>query len=447
MRRRFTPSGRWVLGTGFGALVWGINTHATLSYQLLTLAVALVGLAVLAAPSFRARFTARRHLPRYATAGAPARYTVELRSHSRRAQRGLRLMDVLCATPPPTAELQRRPAGRAEGHNWFDRRVGYPRWVQAMRHRLGGRLDPAPVPELGPQGVARVRIELLPERRGFIQFGRLRVLRSDPLGLFNAETRCGEGERLLVLPRRYPVNWRAWSGGARARLGGSSESASVGGSQEYAASREYRPGDPLRLIHWRSWARLGVPVVKEFHDECFVRHALVLDTALPGDAGSVRFEEAVSVAASFAASAPSEEGVVELLFVGADTYCVDAGPGIGSNAVMLEALACARPAAAQRFALLASTVLAHAVDLNACVLVLLAWDAPRRALVSRLRECGVESLVLVISEGNPAAESGALQGRADRVRVLRCGRVASDLEHSGLAGSGAHPAHPAADAA
>jgi len=306
---------------------------------------------------------------------------------------------------------------------------------------------PAPLPELGPQGAASVEVELLPERRGFIRFGRMRVLRPDPLGLFNAETRAGESERLLVLPRRYPVSWRAWSGGARDRLGGTRESASIGGSQEYAASREYRPGDPLRLIHWRSWARLGIPVVKEFHDQCFVRQALVLDTALPIHAGLGRFEEAVSVAASFAAGAPSEQGVVELLFVGADAYCVGAGPGVGSNAVMLEALACAEPAAAERFAMLASVVLGHAADLSACVLVLLAWDPPRRALVAGLRSLGVALLVLVVSEGDVATEDPALRGEGHRLQVLRCGHIGSDLARLGLAPAGSLAAHATADPA
>ena len=42
--------------------------------------------------------------------------------------------------------------------------------------------------------------------------------------------------------------------------------------------RDYRPGDPLQRVHWKSFARTGRPVVKEYQDEFFERHALVLDT-------------------------------------------------------------------------------------------------------------------------------------------------------------------------
>ena len=42
--------------------------------------------------------------------------------------------------------------------------------------------------------------------------------------------------------------------------------------------RDYRPGDPLQRIHWKSFARTGDPVVREYQDEFFERHALILDT-------------------------------------------------------------------------------------------------------------------------------------------------------------------------
>ena len=78
--------------------------------------------------------------------------------------------------------------------------------------------------------------------------------------------------------------------------------------------RDYRPGDPLRRVHWRSYAKTGEPVVKEFQDEYFTRHALILDTfAVPG--GDEAFEEAVSVAASFACTLLTQESLLDLLFL------------------------------------------------------------------------------------------------------------------------------------
>jgi len=134
-----------------------------------------------------------------------------------------------------------------------------------------------------------------------VRLAGLRVLRPDPLGLFHAVRRLPLAQSLLVLPKRYPVSWEAWIGNVRDRPGGMSHAASTSGFDEFAALREYRPGDPLRHIDWKGWARLGEPIVREYFESCFVRQALVLDTALPHDAAPARFEAAVSVAASFAA--------------------------------------------------------------------------------------------------------------------------------------------------
>ena len=37
------------------------------------------------------------------------------------------------------------------------------------------------------------------------------------------------------------------------------------GDQEFMKIREYREGDPVRLIHWSASARIGRPVVKDFN--------------------------------------------------------------------------------------------------------------------------------------------------------------------------------------
>src|SRR2546430_6820801 len=98
----------------------------------------------------------------------------------------------------------------------------------------------------------------------------------------------------------------------------------------------------LRRVHWRSAARVGRPVVKEYQDEFFVRHALVLDTFAERAESDV-FEEAVSVAASLACSIQTQDSLLDLLFVGPETYCFTAGRGLGHTDRMLEVLAGVRP--------------------------------------------------------------------------------------------------------
>jgi len=163
----------------------------------------------------------------------------------------------------------------------------------------------------------------------------------ESLGLARALRPLPAPAALLILPRRYPVPPITLRGARRYQRGGIALAQSVGDSEEFVSLRDYRPGDPLKRIHWRSWARIGRPVVREYQDEFFVRHALVLDTfaAAPTPA----FEEAVSVAASFACTVGTQDSLLDLLFVGPEAHSVMAGRGVGHVDRMLEILAAVRP--------------------------------------------------------------------------------------------------------
>jgi len=93
--------------------------------------------------------------------------------------------------------------------------------------------------------------------------------------LFRAFARVPLPETVLILPKRYPLPDLALRARATNQRGGVALAAAIGESEEFVSLRDYRPGDPRRHIHWRSWARTGRPIVKEFQDEFFVRHALI----------------------------------------------------------------------------------------------------------------------------------------------------------------------------
>ena len=427
VKRRFTHAGMLMIGALVLAGVFGINTRATHSYQLLMLAFAVLMVGALSALFFRGRFRFTRRLPRFATADQPLSYTVQIENKGRRVARGLIIQEVLSANPPTVADFENRREAADAKRNWFDRRIGYPRWSNLMRWRRGASSEETMLRELPPGEQVEVRLKLTPHRRGFIRLRAAMIAKPDPLGVFKALTQVGRTESLLVLPRRYDVSWSELLGRAQDRIGGQSQSASTGGSEEFASLREYRPGDPMRHIHWKGWARLGQPVVREFHEECFVRQGLILDTFLPRESSDSRFEEAVSVAASFAYAAPTGSGTLELMFVGDQVYQVESGLGLNAADGLLEALACVQATPKQPFERLQKAVLHRAGELSACVCVLLDWDEPRRELVTRLRDLGVPLLVLVVVDREVEFHPGPMADCASRFKRLRTGSVQQDL--------------------
>src|SRR5208282_4221543 len=202
----------------------------------------------------------------------------------------------------------------------------------------------------------------------------------DPFGLFRSVGTLPGPQSVLILPRRHPMPAFDLPGTMKYQAGGVVLASTVGESEEFLSLREYRPGDPVRRMHWKSFAKLGKPIVKEYQDEFFVRHALILDTFGGADSGEI-FEEAVSVAASLAYTIQNQDSLLDLMFVGPQAFCFTSGRGVGHVEQMLEILASVQVCREKSFESLEHLVLAHAGELSGCVCVLLSWNQPRQRLV------------------------------------------------------------------
>jgi uncharacterized protein (DUF58 family) len=101
----------------------------------------------------------------------------------------------------------------------------------------------------------------------------------DPFGFFAARRRCPDNEVALVFPR-----FMSFAGRWEAREVESAVAAPRAGSgNELFGIREYRPGDSLRRIHWRSSARHGELVVREYEPPGVRTLRIVVDPAPPTD--------------------------------------------------------------------------------------------------------------------------------------------------------------------
>ncbi|WP_200286280.1 DUF58 domain-containing protein [Rhabdochromatium marinum] len=428
-RHGLTPLGRFVLGLGFAAAVFGIDTRLNQLYQLFTLALALLLLAGLAALfdawRWRGQVIASRELPQTASVGTAVDYRVRLHSRSRRPVRGWWIEERLPDPTPTRVQFcdPRQGADPADGR--FDRLMGYPRWRRLInRNRGAGITESRPVDTLVEQHDTPVRLRLAPQQRGYLRLPGLWLSRPDPLGLVRARVMIPCEQSLLVLPKRYPAPRLTLPGRRQYQPGGMSRAGAVGDSQEFIGLREYRPGDSPRLIHWPSWARSGTPQVKEYQDEFFTRHALVLDT-FATTAIDAQFEAAVSVAASLCDRIGDADTLLDLLFVGAEPYCFTTGRGLGDAGQCLEVLACAQPTLHGEVVQLQQALVARMGQLSALVLVLLDFNAPRRQLVRTLLRHGLPLRLLVISTQTASALNDGWTGPP--AQPLHPERMAEDL--------------------
>jgi uncharacterized protein (DUF58 family) len=160
---------------------------------------------------------------------------------------------------------------------------------------FGATFLPIVLPALEP-GESQVVLQPLPtDRRGVFQVGPLLVSRSDPFGLLRIGQHQRDVATLWVHPR--VIDLAPLPSGLHRDLDGPDSGDAPEGGITFHNLREYVEGDDLRLVHWRSFAKTDVLMVRHNVDSHQPRSLVLLDTrASVHDDHSI--EDAIAVAAS-----------------------------------------------------------------------------------------------------------------------------------------------------
>lgn len=394
---RFTPLGRIFVLVCCLAAVFGINVQQTMIFQIFAIASVLLVVSLLLSRCLRVRVRMRRYLPDTCVAGAPLCYRVECVNDSEKTIQGVRYAESVPMMFPSYKAFLAARAEDAEGRNFFDRKMGYHSWLRLVRQREPVQTPECVLPAIGPGKSQTVEAHLRPLHRGSIFFDGYRVIGRDPFGLCKRENRCVDGANLLVLPRLYQVPAIVLNGARKYHQGGITGAREQGDSTEFLALREYVHGDPIKHIDWKSTARTGKAIVKQYRDEYFSRYALVLDSFTTARY-SPAFEEAVSVSASILLAQDSVNAILDLLFVGDECITCSAGSGVGGYQRMLEMLASVTTCRDTSFAELAGLVKSQAALLSGVVLVLIDFDEDRLALINALAARNIPVKIIVLVE-------------------------------------------------
>jgi len=155
---------------------------------------------------------------------------------------------------------------------------------------------------LGSHQASSVAYTVRADVRGRYPIGPLVIRLTDPFGLCELTRSFPSVDRLTVIPQVVALP-AVRIGGEYAGTGDSrARSVAVHGEDD-AATREYRRGDDLRRVHWRSTARTGELMVRREEQPWESRATVVLDTrvfAHRGEGPTASFEWAVSATASIA---------------------------------------------------------------------------------------------------------------------------------------------------
>jgi len=133
-------------------------------------------------------------------------------------------------------------------------------------------------------------------RRGVVPVGPVRTVRADPIGMVRREVVWADVAELYVHPRTVSIP--SMSTGLIRDLEGNPTRDLATNDVSFHALREYVAGDERRYIHWKSSARTGTLMVRQFEETRRSHLVIALSLAASDYGTDEEFELAVSVAGS-----------------------------------------------------------------------------------------------------------------------------------------------------
>lgn len=200
-------------------------------------------------------------------------------------------------------EIQPMPAG-AVGAAAAVIVAGRRRWAVAVEVDLEGVRGPVRAALGFAEGEAKLALPVPPLPRGLYRVRAARLSSTWPLGLWKARRAIPGPLEVIVYPAPTALATSRGAGGGVGELYDMLGAAH--GFLQPSELREYRPGDELRLVHWKASARRGTLVIKEWEGGTGSGHEVVLDLRATGE----ELEEGLSAVSALAHAAKEQKEVL-----------------------------------------------------------------------------------------------------------------------------------------
>jgi uncharacterized protein (DUF58 family) len=190
-------------------------------------------------------------------------------------------------------------------------------------------------------------------RRGLYLIGPVKLRSQDAFGFFSREVTVDCLTRLVVYPLAVDLQHAKLLGEGILPHVGLEVKPRAGVSEEFLGVREYRHGDPPRFIHWKSTARHGRFMVKEFEEEITTLTTFFLDLGrlgLVGIGDQTSVEYGIRCCASLSKRATELGHQIQFFGIGKDIEHVPPGAGTFHLLTILDRLAFLKPEGESGFA-------------------------------------------------------------------------------------------------
>lgn len=397
LKSRFSLLGLMVFWSIPVSLAIALDTRSIVGYQALSLMITIFAMANILGSMSRLKLDATRKIPPYGVTGEPLRFQILARTNSNRRVCGIGAKEEQSNILPTKQQFLTIKEPNESKRNWFDRFYGYYRWKWLIEHNRIIQEEPIAFADLEPGKDNRIELVLTPKKRGRLELNNVTLIEPDPFGIRYRLHRKNLPAAITILPKAYHIPKFSFPGLLANQRNDQTARRSRGKTDEFFGLREYHPGDPLRHIHWRSAAKQGKLVVREYVDDASASMAIFIDACVTSERFEL-FEAAIITAASVLRRLQRVDGELDRLLIGSKVFPGQYGARAAELAKALEPLAFAQPDPVTRFETVADAVMRRLDGIESFTGILIGWDTSRKSFVESIHATGIPSRFIVIRD-------------------------------------------------
>lgn len=389
----FTPTGRLLQYLTIFAAVFGIDTHNTSTYQLFALCASLLLVSLISRLLLKKNdIQALRLLPDYFIANQNNLYSLQIKCAS--PLESVTVTDILSCHFP-------------KRFLW-----SYRHWRKTLVEHRNGIIGRESYPEITSNQI--VDLNCFPLHRGLIHFEQSLIGVADPLNLSYLIGKTNNPQSCLVLPKYYPLSFQIISpylssnGDAFTK-----KRRSMLQQESLSHLRDYRRGDALNKVHWRSVAKQGRLIVhdSEPKPQQENRHAIILDSFLESGF-STHLEEALAFTHSLMNAYTQKHHDCDLC-------AFEQSLLVNTIAASYPHLAMASAQPVEQFSLFTHALDKHLLNYQHLIFIFLDYDHKRQQWIQTLKNKGLSLSVFVIYHENKPLDNAVI--------ALNCLTMPDDL--------------------